>query len=137
MLRVLSHPPLSPSLPPTVSGGISLTPPDCFRGYLPHPLTVSGGISLTPPTVSGGISVTPRLFQGASPSLPLTVSGGIVHCSDFHHALVVLNDIGKQMVPMRFILPISGAISRPPIHVSCIPMSLSPVSSASKSHRSH
>ncbi|ELT91033.1 hypothetical protein CAPTEDRAFT_168755 [Capitella teleta] len=38
-------------------------------------------------------------------------------CTDPRHALVEYNEIGKQNIPTRFVIPMGGAISRPPIRI--------------------
>lgn len=45
-------------------------------------------------------------------------SGFVIKCPDTRHALVEYEEIGQQTVATRFVVPISGAIARPPIRVS-------------------
>ena len=51
--------------------------------------------------------------------LPLTL-GSVIRCTDMRHSVVEYDELGKQKVPTRFVIPMSGAISVPHLVVSRI-----------------
>ena len=51
--------------------------------------------------------------------LPLTL-GSVIRCTDMRHSVVEYDELGRQKVPTRFVIPMSGAISVPHLVVSRI-----------------
>lgn len=46
-----------------------------------------------------------------------TVVGIVVKCPDSRHALVDFEELGQQVLPTRFVIPVAGAVAQPVLRV--------------------